>query len=245
MNRHVVVGMVAVAIVMMAGSVQAEPTHIDSFFDVFTELTAGPPYPSTPPVQVMVGHEKEPGMIQPDAIMGLSLQGTTGDMPARMEGRGGGGGGGGAWIDSFFDVFTDLPSGDFPVESFFDVQCAISPPEPGTDSPVLTEPPKIYHVDSFFDVFCDVEVEDGRHSLHLHGEVGPGQPLSFFDVYTGGTFDSFFDVFTEINCTGPVIDGVPLVTMTMTGTFVPEPASVMLWMLGCIGALAISRQAGK
>ncbi|MCI0492743.1 MAG: PEP-CTERM sorting domain-containing protein, partial [Planctomycetes bacterium] len=156
------------------------------------------------------------------------------------------GGGGGAGIASFFDVFTELPAGEYPADSFFDLFVEMTPPAIDKASPMLAKPPNSFPADSFFDVFFDVSVEGGVESMHLHGEIGPGQPLTFSNVNIPGVGDSFFDIFVQIDCAGcpthtPARD-VPLFTMTLTGDFVPEPATMLLLVLGMTGILACSRR---
>jgi hypothetical protein len=253
MNRYVLVGVVAAALLIVAGAAQAD---VVSFFDVWPDpgedsaTVQGPPYP-TPPVQVTVSHEKKAGM--PEAgmtqteIINVSLQGHMLDnegAPARIEARGGGAGSG-ADVASFFDIFTEVtvPPSGYPADSFFDLFVELSPPEPGVDSPILVEPPVVTHADSFFDIFTEVSVPGGLETLHLHGAISPGQPASFFDVYYGldNDCDSFFDIYIEISCDGPPMAEVPLVTMTMTGTFVPEPSAAALLAAGGFVLLGLRR----
>jgi hypothetical protein len=139
------------------------------------------------------------------------------------------GGGGGAGIASFFDIFTEV-MGDYPADSFFDLFVAVRPPIPAA-SVQIRESPTLYPADSFFDLFVEVDVPGGMDSLHLHGEIGPGQPLTFSDVHIPVAADSFFDIFVEVSTDGMVIRESPLFTITLTGTFVPEPATVVLMMM--------------
>ncbi|MBM2811857.1 MAG: hypothetical protein HW416_2616 [Chloroflexi bacterium] len=103
-------------------------------------------------------------------------------------------------LDSFFDVFTELPmmappDGGMP-SSFFDVFTELpmmAPPDgdaPSSFFDVFTElsaaPPEGSQPDSFFDVFFDVFQPGGENSFFdvFFDAFAPDQKASFFDVFT-------------------------------------------------------------
>jgi hypothetical protein len=170
-------------------------------------------------------------------ILEIGLQAVDNNSPARIiASDSGGGGGGGAGVESFFDVFTELDVNDYPADSFFDLFFETEKPEIDKASPMLAKPPLAIPADSFFDVYCELSVDGGQESLHIHGAIGPGQPLVFTNVNIPTVGDSFFDIFVQIDKSSPLLLGVPLFTMTVTGTFIPEPGSLLLLLLG--GAFA-------
>jgi len=228
-----------VGMLFLVLAASAVASAIPSFFDVFADHTAGPPYPSTPRVQVNVAAQPPVPIeiVQMDLhaatppTLGLSLHAS--------DSGGGGGGGGGYGVQSFFDVFFDvsIPQPDYPADSFFDVfvECR----DPGGMPGHLTRPVTVNYVpaDSFFDVFFEIRLDSGDLITHrLHGQLNPAQPLAFTSVSGGGggggggaIGDSFFDVFFEIDCSGPVIPQLELMTMTLTGDInVPEPPALLL-----------------
>jgi hypothetical protein len=104
-------------------------------------------------------------------------------------------------------------------------------------SPATVTPGSVSFVDSFFDVWTELSLDDGGTMIHhLHGELE--MPGEFTDVSTSDyRIDSFFDVFFEIHLPGLVPAGLPLVNVTMTGSYTPEPATLGLLLLGAAGLL--------
>ena len=100
-------------------------------------------------------------------------------------------------------------------------------------------------VDSFFDITYHIEFAGGAYSL-LNLTGTPGAGLAFSDVaviWTG--VDSFFDVFFELSYDNPTmldLDNEPLMHMTMTGEYIPEPATLTLVLLG---GLALVRRKSR
>jgi hypothetical protein len=239
------VGMAVIATAWMAASASA--IVCDSFFDVFTELSVGPPYPTTTPTQTMVSFEKEAGVMVQTEILKLGIKDTTYQLPAHLAAHDSGGGGG-AGIQSFFDIYAEVTTGGgYPVDSFFDIFLEAAKPAIDKSSPMLAKPPAVTYADSFFDIFVEVTVggeeEEEMDILHLHGDIGPGQPLTFDHVGTGNVADSFFDIFVEIDVDGGgggggVLPDVPLVKMTMTGIHTPEPGTLVMVVLGGLALLA-------
>jgi hypothetical protein len=209
---------------------------IDSFFDVFTELSVGPPYP-TAPTETVVSHP-EGGMWVSTQILDIGLKVVDNHSPARIAAHdsGGGGGGGGANVQSFFDIWTELSLDSYPIDSFFDIFIEVQPLSLGSTAPQIIQPLCSLEIHEGWDYFFTDIVAGGIESFHIHAEIGPGQPLIFTNVESQGAGDSWFDVWVGCRRTGgPLLPGVPLFTMTVTGNYVPEPATWMLLLLG--GAL--------
>lgn len=209
--------------------------RVYSFFDITYgyEGTAGPPYPSGPPVEVAVLNPIGPGgTLIETGIIQLILHSVEPNIPTAMLGQDSGGGPGSPGIDSFFDIFTELSAPPNPI--IFDVFVDIRPPRTGGPEPALGD----WNVDSFFDIEYRIDFSDGSSQDHkIQWTPGPG--LSLRDVHLDNVarMDSFFDIWFELTLDEPNLfdPGLPLVTMSMTGVYVPEP-----WTLGLLitGALA-------
>ena len=86
--------------------------------------------------------------------------------------------------------------------------------------------------ENFFDVFAEVTLlGDGSvRKYNIHGDIGDAQPVKFTDVVASpGSVNIAFDL-ALTGAGAPQTDN-PLVTMTLTGEVVPEPAAAMLLML--------------
>jgi hypothetical protein len=215
------------SLTLVVGPSQAQA--VESFFDVFPELTQGPPYPSTPPITVTVQNQiVSTGRIDAEIVF-LSLQAVQPpSMPSRMTGRDSGGGIGSPGLESFFDVFVEIDVGDIPAESFFDVFFDMT--SPTGIAMTLAKEPEPSFAESFFDVFFDTTVTDMPGMIlthHVTGQVGLGYELSDVLVSSPTPFvDSFFDVFFDITVTGvqPADPSQPVIGMTMTGALITDPA---------------------
>ncbi len=197
--------------------------EIDSFFDVFTELSfdGGPPVGGIlqGPVQLRL-IVADRGDIFDTEIVSMSLSGDIGgchvevseDPTKSSHGVHGAIDLGGSWqVDSFFDVFTELSVDGGPLIPA-DVPMHIQTPLgllmrgdafPVVEAPYVAENPT-NHVGTF-----DTEIV----SMELTG-VDPSGTLSPTTL-GGGTYsiDSFFDVFTELS-----VDGGPLSQGLLTGS---------------------------
>ena len=154
--------------------------HVDSFFDVFTEVSFGPPYPAVDSIGLNIGHESGPaGPIITDAVLTAGLEGVSPlDLPVEIFAHGEGSSSQydpDWWVESFFDVFCEPPDPEpIPPDSFFDVFFDLDLPS-GAGSPLLSQVPDVFHIDSFFDITFQIELPDGGlHDLILHGQTAPG-----------------------------------------------------------------------
>ena len=234
------IGVIVVALQVVVSTAAAS----DFFFEAWPSNTGGPPYP-TDLVDVGVYRDVSGTMVETCRIKAaLSdasyVPAVGGKAPEKLH----------SYhssqysVDSFFDVFTELSLGDFPGTSFrynF-FEAWPSSAGPGIEQAV---PTLNFAVDSFFDITYEIDFVDGTSALlNITGTPGPG--LIFTDVHIEDpSIDSFFDVFTELTVNdAPVLalDSEPLVHMTMTGTFVPEPTTLGLL---CLGGWAVIRRRKK
>jgi hypothetical protein len=154
-------------------------------------------------------------------------------------------------IDSFFDIFVELaPGGNWTVDSFFDITYRIElQGVSGSPPPVLLSPSGTFAVDSFFDITYRIDAsKPGRPKYGditlKKGFIDPAVELIDLTISSNNwAVDSFFDITYRI---APVNDpptlslSSPLLSIRMTGHFVPEPASAALLVLG--GAMLLSRR---
>lgn len=220
----------------------------DSFFDVWLEIPfAGPPYP-TQPVITIVGSNL--GSFTTYAQVSMALKSYDhGDpldpMPGHVQGRDSGGGPGLYGIDSFFDVFMDvpmstpMPPANFRISLRDDVMATGLPSRLVARHPELPpDDPNRYcdisRYSSFFDIFCTCDNGLGLIDYHFHGFKGLCD-CSFLNV--GVTLNpvdhaqSFFDIFTEVSCQGMENPALPCWSIQTTATFTPfvVPTVRMTW----------------
>lgn len=207
---------------------------IDSFFDIFTELSvAGPPYPTQPIITIvgeMINGQFVPQQQHEGSVADIRLNGLPPGEPVfgTLSSHGGGSGGSPPAIDSFFDVFIDLdfstpdagritvpwiatePAAPHPTQRLLPINPGLPPGSPASFFDVFIE-------DSFFDIEYRVADGTGYHDLHLHG-TSPSGRMSFFDVFVelhdttpdaGGAVDSFFDVFVDFAIAGVDVCPIP------------------------------------
>lgn len=216
-----------------AAGANAEPV-IDSFFDVYTEMTIGPPYPSEPPIGIHVlKEETDPVHLYDLKVSMASVEPVTSELCLQAETSGGGGG-------AVTQTLTDL-GGNFNIDSFFDIYYEIEPFAAGPVAKVRTT--ERFHVDSFFDITYEIDFADGGMAhLEIHGEIEPTQPLTIDDIDSLPDIgmehaESFFDIFFEIDVQGAPDPSQPLLHMDLTGWYFPEPTTLALLGLGAVAAL--------
>ncbi len=218
---------------------------VDSFFDIFTDITLAGTTP-LPALDQGIGHIVG-GAFQHDLVHHTQLRhfGATpdgGQMLCQVSISNGLPPGPQPAIDSFFDVFVgDL---NMPTQSFFDVFCDIEVPSGGHTHLVPLHPPipnsffDVFVGESFFDITYRVEVGPGGgcHELHMHATLGSGMILGGVQVSPSPVGDSFFDVFFDVfKNPGPPSD--PIVHVTTTGEFVTGPLAAQLATWGFIKSL--------
>ncbi len=212
---------------LLLPGVPARAYQISSFFDVFLEMSQGPPYPATNAVKANIGTSALP--FTPIAQTSLRVRTVTPVAFTRMVGSDSGGGVGDPGVNSFFDVFLETP---MMLSSFFDIWTEVSTAG-GMPLPLTNAPTVVWHTDSFFDVFWEVEVPgQGRQFAQMSFRIPEGQPVKFnpnpTHSYIGPS--SFFDVFLEVASTSGVPvqlnPTLPVFRVVMTGNLGwPQPWS--------------------
>ncbi len=227
-----------VALLVFAGPAAA----IDSFFDVFTEISPVG-FAPLPPLDQGIGHMTGGSfhldLTEHQVLRAMSAGGPGGNpLPARVVPLHGLPPGTPV-IDSFFDIFYEIPLAggqQWPVDSFFDIFYEIDIPGGGPAHLVPLHPAvpnsffDVFVGDSFFDVFYRVEVGPGGgcHELRMHFDCAPGLMPGNVHVNPSPAFDSFFDVFFELHSNpGPQQDpSVPLIHASTTGDYLTGPLAV-------------------
>ncbi|HOX56149.1 MAG TPA: hypothetical protein P5205_04705 [Candidatus Paceibacterota bacterium] len=196
----------------------------DSFFDVFLEVSQGPPYPPAGPgVLTKLGLPTLP--FTQIGQVAMQVKNLTPPGATVLVGSDSGGGVGDPGVSSFFDVFMDVP---MMPDSFFDIFTELSSAV-GLPMPLAGEPTVVWHADSFFDVFLECDVPgQGRQFLQMSFRVPEGQTTRFNPDPTPQYIapDSFFDIFMSVSSTagGQINPALPVFRVIMTGTLGwPQP----------------------
>lgn len=187
---------VACALVLLALAVPVQAYQVDSFFDIFLESSQGPPYPPPNGVVANVGASALP--FEPVEQISLRVKSALPLVPTRMVGSDSGGGVGDPGVNSFFDVFLEMPMG---MSSFFDIFTEISTAG-GLPLPLPSAPTVVWRTDSFFDVFWEADVPgQERQFVQMSFRIPEGQGVKFNTNSPPPSYhapDSFFDVFLEV-----------------------------------------------
>ena len=243
--KSVLVGLIGLILLIATGPVCAQDFAVDSFFDVFTELsmTEGPPYPSAPPIRIA---SSGGGMYLEDIELGFGPGSDPFDnqvvLSMTAEDTGGPVGGDPGQMAT---LAISTPDGTFNVDSFFDITYQIDFEGQEHAIKKVDLPSGDFAVDSFFDITYQIEFEDGiRETRGVRGTLMPGQsavkgisgsvlPSSDFAV------DSFFDIIFEIDIDeGATFDpGLPLLRIDLEGGHTPEPSSIILLGTGALALL--------
>ena len=129
-----------------------------------------------------------------------------------------------------------------PQESFVVVRTQINDPGTGQPTAMKKGTVKFFNESKGFGFVVGGQAPgQPEFDYLLRGDIDPTQTgLTFAgppDVQGGGpTFDSFFDIFTELHFDGsvPINPNAPLFSLTLTQ--VPEPATMTLAVIGLVGA---------
>lgn len=143
---------------------------------------------------------------------------------------------------AFADIGWRLTgSNENPVESFFHLVTQINDPGTGQPTAMKKGTVKFFNESKGFSFVVGGQAPgQPEFDYLLRGDINPAQTgLTFAgppDVQGGGpTFDSFFDIFTELHFDGsaPTNPNVPLFSLTLTQ--VPEPSTIVLAGVGLLG----------
>ena len=222
-------------LMILAFSAPAPAAAIDSFFDVFTELSVvGPPYPTASTITIvgeMISGQFVPQQGHEGSLGELRLNGLPPGEPVlgTLSARGGGTGGTPPSIDSFFDVFIEIDLAA-PMTGRVRTTSIVHPPfipmngflrllpinpiaPPGSPASFFD----IFVDDGFFDIEYRVADGGGYHDYHVHG-TSPSGRMSFFDIFVelndttpdaSGAVDSFFDIFVDFAMVGSNLCPIP------------------------------------
>lgn len=220
---------------------------IDSFFDVFSEVpVVGPPYP-TAPVVTIVGSFSGPLTTYERVSISLAYlerQNLPGPWPGMIQGHDSGGGGGAYGIDSFFDIFLDVPVATSTPQDGLVMKSRVSVVDEivasGLPSTLVVRHPEsppedparyfdVTMVSSFFDIYFSVDCGCGVLDYHLHGST-PNFDISFLtlnierDLVHG--VQSFFDIYLEVSIGAAFNPTAPAWTVQTNATFTEHPTPV-------------------
>jgi hypothetical protein len=138
-------------------------------------------------------------------------------------------------LSSEYYQLSSEPPPTTQIESFFDVFAPVG-------LTALAIPGPVSYADSFFEVFFDVQFSDGGiMSHHLHGQIPTGQDLALTNV-SGVMVAARPDrqiVRYEWSFHGRPDALLPVMIVELTGSYVPEPATLVLMLLGVIGTAAL------
>ncbi|MAE64187.1 MAG: hypothetical protein CMJ18_07910 [Phycisphaeraceae bacterium] len=248
MTRFIMATSAAALVALGASPSRADSLFIvDSFFDVFTDLTQGPPYPSDPLIRIRTEADESGDPVPTEEITLNYTDANDPGLPMRLVASDSGGGPGLFGIDSFFDVFYDIDiAAQFPGSSTVAMRFGFEAPSTSNVPRDLIATPQVLFTDSFFDVFFDVTVTDvdnraDRQRHQLHGTAANGLRLRNVLITDAGpgVSDSFFDVFVEIDLPGlllidPAVE--PVMSMQMNAQLIPEPATACVVIAGAFAA---------
>lgn len=202
-------------------------------FDTFDSSAGGPPYPSTTAVRFGVFHSDGVLPAVQKSMLEISLQQLlvdTVERPAMLFGSDNGAGvplGDQAGLDLGLGVDIDIAAS---------AQLMIKSYAPGGKDPLPTEIYGFSWGESSFSVDFGELLGDGSVNIQrLEGQIARAQDFHFksFAVTPGSVLVDF-----SLARIGPNSEpDEPVVTMTLTGRLVPEPASALL-MLGGLGLLS-------
>jgi len=240
--RHL---MILACVLVMVLSVSGQTLAIDSFFDIFCEVSSGPPYPSAPHITGSQGYF-DGGTYQVssffDVFTEVCWDNMGGELPSRIEASDSGGGPGYYGIDSFFDIFLEAPSYIGP-SSFFDIFLECSP-APGGGPVEITSCGYTIQENGLFVVEMTSSHDGGTSWTEIGWEAMQGDwtfdPSSAASILPGGCGISMR---MQLNMTSPQPYELPVLGGLMHGTttLVPEPSAVSI-LASALGSLVCLRR---
>jgi hypothetical protein len=230
-SRLVLFGFVAVAaFCALASQASAAP---DSFFDIFLESASGPSFPSSPTKAWVQNPLVESGPYVTTSELDLSLGASTAGMgmttlslAASLPPNSAVGGIQPGFLapDSFFDIFLECynPShGGLPI----------------IGTPVIT--PNYLAPDSFFDIFleCAGPTAGTTQIFNMQCTAADGVMFSNVSIQNFNGVAGKFDLCGQIGLApgSTYVPGNTAMTITVTGSVVPEPSTAVLLISLVVG----------
>jgi hypothetical protein len=230
-SRLALFGVVAVALsCTLASQASAAP---DSFFDIFLESVAGPGFPSSPTKAWVQNPLVESGPYVTTSELDLSLGAATANMGTTTLSL--------AASLPPNSAIGDIKPAYLAPDSFFDIFLECYNPSHGAlpiiGTPVIT--PNYLAPDSFFDIFleCVGPTPGTIQTFNMQCAAADGVLFSNVGIQNFNGIAGKFDLCGQLGLApgSTYVPGSTAMTITVTGSVVPEPSTVVLLIALGIG----------
>lgn len=238
--RWVLAGVAGLALAAAGPSAQAYPYVM--YFDVEDGYSEGPPYPSAPDILTKTYDTATPLLATlPLEEVSFNYSMTPPTVGTSMVGADTGGGIGLAGTVAAFDVYLKMDSPQPPELLAMDMFLKIE--SGGGVGSIVCGPVQYRETD--FEAEMDVQLLNGQATAkRVHGSFGAGQPLTFgaiqWEYVPAEAYDAFLKI--EMNSTGALDTASPILHLSLTGSYVPEPAALSVLALGGVALIRRRRR---